>query len=119
MPRPRTPDHIKLLKGTYQPCRAQKKPDPATEPLPEPPRRIPAAERRLWRELSRQAPHLRAPDQFMFEILVCLMHQFRTEKPMQSARIGLIQKLLTSLYMTPASRVNIPPVHNTSEYDDF
>ena len=55
----------------------------------------------------------------MFEMLVCLMHQFRTDENMQSARIGLILKLLTSLYMTPASRVNIPPALDTSEYDDF
>ena len=119
MPRHRTPDHLKLLRGTYRPDRAQKKVDPVMEPLPEPPRRIPAAERRMWREMSKQAPHLRAPDQFMFEMLVMLMHQFRTEKPMQSARIGLILKLLDKMYMTPTSRVNIPPVVDTSEYDDF
>ena len=107
------------VRGTYRPDRAKKKVDPVTEPLPEPPRRIPAAERRLWRELSRQAPHLRVPDQFMFEMLVMLMHQFHTEKPMQSARIGLILKLLTLLYMAPASRVNIPPALDTSEYDEF
>jgi hypothetical protein len=55
----------------------------------------------------------------MFEILVCLMHQFRTEKPMQSARIGLILKILGLPYMTPASRVNMPPTLDASEYDDF
>ena len=59
------------------------------------------------------------PDVFMFEILVCLMHQFRTEKPMQSARIGLILKILGLHYMTPASRVNMPPTLDASEYDDF
>lgn len=110
MPNRRIPTHVKLLKGTYLPCRAQKPADPGLEPLPEPTRRVPAG-------IRRQAPHVRASDQFMVEILASLMHEFRNYRQMQAARIGLILKLLGSLYMTPQRRQNIPPVPEPNEYD--
>ena len=113
----RTSDKLKLLKGTFQPCRAVKPADPSLEPLPEPPRRISPEVRKIWRDIGRQAPHLRKPDQFHVEILANLVHEFRTDTTMQSARIGLMLKIMGDLYMTPASRVNIPV--ETSEYDEF
>jgi len=119
MPNRRTADKLKLLKGTFQPCRAVKPVDPAMEPLPEPPRRVPAGIRRIWRDIHRQAPHLRAADQFMVEILASLMHEYQNDRKLQTARIGLMIKLLGSLYMTPATRASIPYDPGPNEYDDF
>jgi hypothetical protein len=130
MPRRRTPTAMKLLKGTYQPCRAPKSAvssleqpnksvDPAQLPLPPAPRRLDPEIRKVWREIAKKAPHLRKPDQFIVEILCHLMHQFRTEPDIQTARISLINKLLADLWMTPQTRMNIPPQPKPGEYDEF
>ena len=119
MPNRRTADKLKLLKGTYRPDRAAKPVDPVLEPLPDPPRRLQPEIRKVWRSKGKQAPHLRKPDQFMVEILAFLVHEFRTDTKMQSARIGLMLKIMGSLYMTPATRANIPYDPGPNEYDDF
>ena len=119
MPNRRVPDKLKLVKGSYQPCRAQKTMPDGLMPLPGPPRRLTPEVRKVWRELAKSAPHLRAPDQFVFEMLCHLTHQFRTDPKIQAARISLMQKILGSLYMTPMSRVNIPPEPKPNEWDEF
>ena len=82
-----------------------------------PNRRLSPEVRKVWREIARKAPHLRKPDQLMVEILAVLVHQFRTEPNMQTARIGLMMKTMADLWMTPATRVNIPLPPEPSEYD--
>jgi hypothetical protein len=119
MPNRRIPDHVKLLKGTFQPCRAQKPADPGLEPLPAPPRRLPPAVRRIWRELAQKGPHLRKSDQLIVEITANLIHQFRTDHNLQTARISLLMKCLGDMWMTPTTRHNIPPEPEPNPYDDF
>lgn len=119
MPNRRTPDKLKIVKGTFQPCRAQKRADPALEPLPEPPRRVPAGIRKIWRDIRHQAPHLRAADQFTVEILASLMHEFLEDRNMQAAKIGIMLRILDKLYLTPAGRQNIPPEPGPGESDEF
>jgi hypothetical protein len=119
MPSRRTSDKLKMIKGTFQPCRAVKPVDPSLEPLPPAPRRLPPEVRKVWREIAKKAPHLRKPDQFLVEILAVLTHQFRTEPKMQTARIGIMSKVMSDLWMTPATRVNIPLPPEPNEYDEF
>ena len=117
MPNRRVPDRLKLIKGTYQPCRAVKTCSNGLEPLPEPPRRLPAHIRRLWREIARHAPHLRRPDSLMLEIFCFLSHQFRTDPTnMPAARISLMRRIMNDLYLTPSTRVNIPPEPESEEF---
>jgi hypothetical protein len=119
MPNRRVSDQLKLIKGTYQPCRARKPCSDGLDPLPEPPRRLPAAVRRIWREIARTAPHLRKPDALIFEILCTLEHQMRTDPDMQSARISLLMKLMADCYLTPATRHHIPPEPEPGKFDEF
>ena len=115
----RTPDKLKLLKGTFQPCRAVKSANPSLEPLPPPPRHLAPEIRKVWRELAKKGPHLRMPDKFIVEIACHLLHEFRTEPAIQTARVALLNKLLGDLWLTPATRVNIPLPPEPNEYDDF
>ncbi|MEA2080365.1 MAG: hypothetical protein U9P00_11005 [Pseudomonadota bacterium] len=120
MPRKKTPTALKLLKGTYQPCRAAKEAPTGLQPLPGPPDRLPPEVREVWAEVSATAPHLREPDQLMFEVFCCLTSQFRQDPAnMQSARISILQKCMADLYLTPGTRPNIPPEPEPGEYDNF
>lgn len=123
MSRRRTPDHIKLIKGTYQPCRARTAPDatsdPAMLPLPEPPDRLPEGVRNIWREIAADAPHLCAGDQLFFEVICTLAHQARTDPDMPAARIGLLRHMMADCYLTPSTRHNLPPAPEPGKFDDF
>jgi len=119
MPNRRVPDHLKIVKGTYKPCRAAKMAPEGLEPLPEPPRRLEPHIRKLWREICRKAPHLRMSDMLIVEILCRLIHQHRTNPDMPAARIGLLRKILADCYMTPATRPNIPTEPERGEFEDF
>ena len=115
----RTSDKLKVVKGTYQPCRAQKRVDPALLPLPAPPRHLPPELRKIWRELAKKAPHLRKPDQFIVEIACQLLHEFRTEPVIQISRVALLNKILADMWLSPVTRQNIPPVPEPNEFDEF
>jgi hypothetical protein len=103
------PDVLKVLKGTYQPCRAVKTLPDGMKPLPEPPRRLPAHIRTVWREIARQAPHLRSSDKMIVEILCYLIYQQRTDPDMPAARISLLRHVMADCYLTPSTRHHIPP----------
>jgi len=120
MPNRRVPDKLKLLKGTFQPCRAQKTMPDGLEPLPEPPRRLSPEIRKIWRDISRKAPHLRKPDQFYVELTAVLYHQFITDRGMQTARVSILTKMLHDLGLTPLGRKNFPAEsQEPNPFDEF
>jgi hypothetical protein len=95
-----------------------------TGPLGDPPEKMSAAHKALWAELSAIVPSgvAEKSDRWMFEVLVCLMADFR-KGVARGGEVSQLLNLLAKLGMTPADRsrvaVNAPSSRQKDKWAEF
>jgi hypothetical protein len=95
-----------------------------TGPLGDPPEKMSAAHKALWAELSAIVPEgvAEKSDRWMFEVLVCLMADFR-KGVARGGEVSQLLNLLAKLGMTPADRsrvaANTPPSPQKDKWAEF
>ena len=125
MSRPRTPTRILDVKGSFlrhpeRKSAREREPKP-NGPLGEPPADFDGEHRAIWLEVSRKMPAGVASnwDETAFEILVCLIVNFRRRRKMKVPQvvgeIAQMNKLFTQFGMTPADRSR---VHSEQRVED-
>jgi hypothetical protein len=113
MARPRTPTAVLELRGAFKnhPSRLRERENEpiCTEPLPDPPRRLPKDVKAAWREMKDRGFWLSSPDQFLVLIAATYMARHRTDE-CESAETALLIKVLNMIGFSPAERrkLNLP-----------
>ena len=108
MARPRLPTAVLELRGSFlrNPNRkkARENEPICTEPLPDPPRRLPKDVKAAWREMrDRGGLWLTSADQYLVEIAATYMARHRNNE-CGSAETSLVIKVLNMLGFSPSER---------------
>jgi len=114
MARPRLPTSVLRLRGAFKinPGRYEdRKHEPIVKtPLPDPPRRLSAADRSSWRELqSEGSSWLKSADKYLLEIAASFVARYRSDE-LTSGDVSLLIGLLGKLGFSPneRGRMNLP-----------
>ena len=118
----RKPTNVLELSGSFKhnPNRRRADPPPAGE-IGEAPDHLADDEKNLWKELVAQSPLgvLQASDRAALEIVCCLMAEFRNDRAsFTPAKIGVLQRALSSLGHTPVDRSRLGVSKQESSADD-
>lgn len=114
MPQRRVATKVLKARGAYKRnpkrARARAREPKYTGPLGDPPEKMSAAHKALWTELSAIVPAgvPEKSDRWMFEVLVCLMADFR-KGIARGGEVSQLLNLLAKLGMTPADRSRVAP----------
>ena len=110
--RPTKPVEIHRLQGTYRKDRHGNLREFTEDELPvigEPPEHLTDRQKAIWDELvAVSIPGvLRVSDQFMLEVAVCLLDQFRHEPDFKTGHLNQLTKCLSSLGFSMADRLRM------------
>ena len=125
MPRPRKPTTLKVLKGTAQKCRLNPREPIPNGPLGNAPRNFNDEQKAIWREIKAVSPEgvLSIADSFIVEMLVILLHEFRTDYAnFTSGKLARLISILTRVGLTPAdrSKISVPkPEEKNNPWNEF
>jgi hypothetical protein len=111
MARPRTPTAILDAKGSFiaKPSRRRDAEPTTDRPLGNPPTCLTKDEKKVWRELAKQALPgvVFESDRLMFSVLVRLAAKFYSGVPMMAAETAQMIALSGKFAMTPADRSKV------------
>lgn len=110
MTRPRTPTATLKARGAFEKNPQRKRKDPPTKgPLGDPPGTLPSQMHATWVELADDAPIgvLTQADRGMFEDLVRLKYERRTDPKFTMAKQSQLNWLYSRCGMTPSDRSKV------------
>lgn len=114
MPQRRVSSKVLKTRGSHkrhpERARARAREPKYTGPLGPPPEKMRDVHKALWAELSAIVPEgvPEKSDRWMFEVLVCLMADFR-KGIARAGEVNQLLNLLAKLGMTPADRSRVAP----------
>lgn len=126
MPKPRTPNSILELKGTFKQNPKRKRPPAPTAKKfnPRPPAHMPEDVRKIWWEVIKAVPDgvLRSSDRMHVEIMAHLLYEFRQDPAgMLTSRIARLNQCMGYLGLNPHARetMSIPEPPKPNKFDDL
>lgn len=107
MPAPRKPTSVLEASGAFKHDPQRRRPhEPDSGPLGEPPAHLSEAVRVIWLEMA-AFPVFQRSDRTFLEVLATLMHEFRTNPQMTSAKSQILLTMLSRCGMSPADRSRV------------
>ena len=125
MARPRTPTKVLDMRGSFKAHperKAEREGEPEIEePIGDPPKSLKVAEKKLWIEIIEVLPEgvLTAADRWNLEIACRMMYKLR-KADANAGEIGILQKCLSNMGLTPAdrSKVKMPAKKEKGKWDE-
>lgn len=127
MARPRKPDHLHVVEGTFRPDRHGEPPSmqPADNP-PTPMRKLTKRKQQIWDEQIKEVPWLTTFDSMMCTVFVELYAQFeKAPVGFPTSRVNALARIANDLGLTALSKSRVkipegkrPPNENDLFFDD-
>jgi len=118
----RKPTNVLALKGSFKKNRSRTRVDPApVGEIGSAPAHFSEDETEAWAELVSQSPRsvLQASDRAALELVCCLMAEYRRDRSsFIPAKLGILQRGLSSLGFTPVDRSRIGVSLQTEPSED-